>query len=335
MASSSSPGAPAGQVVPDDPGNAQPVPEIATSAFVNGHFPPRRRRVVWFSVLAGFLLTVIWSAPFVDSVIGDSVANTMLGHDAKETAITGTVAGIVFAFVSGLAGTFTACNIAVFGSVAPMVGRAGGRWQRVLAVLRPLLWLGVGMIVVSAVYGAVVGVVGTGMPQFDNAANPAEGIPGRLVQSMVVFGGIGLVMVYLGLASLGLVRDPFARIAPRFPNAPLVFLGALVGAFLIGRPFPLFRMLFRDAAESGNPLYGAGAFVLQSIGNIAVLAVLMLIISAVGGRLQRWLSADPRRLSVLTGAAMLIPGVFLVLYWDVRLLAMRDIIPWYPVAPWV
>ena len=334
MASSLSSGVSAGEANAGAAENAQPTPGIATSAFVNGYFPARRRKVVWFSVLAGFVLTVIWSAPFVDSVIGDSVANTMLGHDAKETAITGTVAGIVFAFVSGLAGTFTACNIAVFGTVAPMVGRAGGRWQRVLAVLRPLLWLGIGMVVVSAVYGAVVGLVGTGMPQFDNAASP-EGIPGRLVQSMVVFGGIGLVMVYLGLASLGLVRDPFARIAPRFPNAPLVFMGALVGAFLIGRPFPLFRMLFRDAAESGNPLYGAGAFVLQSIGNIAVIAVLMLIIGAVGGRLQRWLSADPRRLSVLTGAALLVPGVFLVLYWDVRLLAMRDIIPWYPVAPWV
>ena len=310
-----------------------PVPEMATSAFVNGHFPARRRRVVWFSVLAGFLLTVIWSASFVDSVIGDSVANTMLGHDAKGTAITGTFAGIVFAFVSGLAGTFTACNIAVFGTVAPMAGRAGSRRERVLAVLRPLRWLGVGMVVVSAVYGAVAALVGTGMPQFDQS--PSAGIPATLVQSMVVFGAIGLVMVYLGLASLGLARDPFARIAPRFPNAPLVFMGALVGAFLIGRPFPLFRMLFRNAAESGNPLYGAGAFVLQSIGNIAVIAILMLIINAVGGRLQRWLSADPRRLSVLTGAALLIPGVFLVLYWDVRLLAMRDILPWYPVAPWV
>lgn len=312
---------------PDDTG-------VGTSAFVNGHFPARRSRIVWFSALAGLLLTVVWSAPFVDSVIGDSVANTMLGHDAKETAISGVAAGIVFAFVSGLAGTFTACNIAVFGAVAPMVGSAGGRWQRVLAILRPLLWLSVGMVVVSAVYGVIVGLVGTDMPQFDTTS-PASGVSGRLVQAMVVFGAIGLVMVYLGLASLGLVRDPFARIAARRPNAPLVFMGALVGAFLIGRPFPLFRMLFRDAAESGNPFYGAGAFVLQSIGNIAILAVLMLIVGLLGGRLQRWLSADPRRLSALTGAAMLVPGVFLVFYWDVRLLAMRDIIPWYPLAPWV
>jgi hypothetical protein len=48
-------------------------------------------------------------------------------------------------------------------------------------------------------------------------------------------------------AALGLVRDPFGRLARRFPNAPMVFMGALIGAFLIGRPFALFRL--RDGRE--------------------------------------------------------------------------------------
>lgn len=311
-------------------------PSPGTSTFVTGHFPRRRGRVLLFGVLGGFLLTVIWSAPFVDSAIGDTVANGMLGHDAKETAITGVGAGIVFSFVSGLAGTFTACNIAVFGTMAPLVGGSGGRWHRVLAVLRPLLWLGIGMVVVSAAYGMVVGLVGTGMPQFATTPTMPGELSPRSVQSMVVFGLVGLAMTYLGLAALGLVRDPFAKIGARFPNAPLVFFGALIGAFLIGRPFPLFRMLFRDAAEKGDPLYGAAAFVLQSVGNIIVLAVLLLLVGwLAGGRLRRWLSAEPRRLTVLSASALLVAGVFTFLYWDVRLLAMREIIPWYPLAPWV
>jgi len=177
-----------------------------------------RVRVVAYSVLAGFLLSVAWSASFVDSVIGDSVANTLLGHDAKETAITGVTGGLVFAIVSGLAGTFTACNIAVFGTMAPVVGGAEGKWDRLRAAVRPLLWLAAGMIVVSAVYGAVVGLVGTGMPQFDTADIPPGELGGRLVQSMVVFGLVGLAMTYLGLATLGLVRDPFARLSDRFPT---------------------------------------------------------------------------------------------------------------------
>ncbi|RDI54125.1 hypothetical protein [Nocardia mexicana] len=98
----------------------------ATSIFVNGYVPRRRGLVLVLGVLAGFLLTVVWSASFVDSTIGDTVADGLLGHNAKETAITGIGAGVVFAFVSGLAGTFTACNIAVFGAVAPLAGSAGG-----------------------------------------------------------------------------------------------------------------------------------------------------------------------------------------------------------------
>ncbi|HZN19002.1 MAG TPA: hypothetical protein VFB84_12640 [Micromonosporaceae bacterium] len=297
--------------------------------------PRRRGLVVLLSVLGGFLLTVIWSAELVDQTIGDNVANTLLGHDARGTPIAGIAAGIAFAFVSGLAGTFTACNIAAFGAMAPMFDTAGGRWRRSVRVLRPLAWLSVGMVAVSATYGAVVGLVGTRMPQFSTAQSTAGSLSPRSIQSMVVFGLIGLAMCYLGLAALRVVPDPFDSVAGRSPNARVVFLGVLIGGFLIGRPFALFRQLFRDAAESGNPLYGAAAFTLQSVGNIAIMAVILLLVAGtVGGRLHRWLAADPRRLPVITAATLIVAGAFTFLYWDVRLLARRDIIPWYPTAPW-
>ncbi|RGC67147.1 hypothetical protein C5N14_20335 [Micromonospora sp. MW-13] len=307
-----------------------------TSTFVNGHFPRRRALIVLLSVLGGFLLTVIWSAEFVDQTIGDNVANTLLGHDAKETPIQGIAAGIVFAFVSGIAGTFTACNIAAFGALAPLTGTTtGSRFSRLVQPLKPLGWMSVGMIAVSAVYGAIVGIVGTSMPQFSTAPTTPGGLSPRSIQSMVVFGVIGLVMVYLGLASIGVVRDPFARIARRYPNAPMIFMGALIAGFLIGRPFALFRQMFRDAAESGNPLYGAAAFTLQSLGNIVIMAVLFLLMAwLAGSRLQRWFTERPTRLAVLTAVAFIVAGAFTFLYWDVRLLARREIIPWYPLAPW-
>jgi len=306
----------------------------ATSLFVNGSFPRRPGLVILLSVLAGFLLTVVWSAEFVDQTIGDNVANGLLGHDAKETPIAGIAAGIAFAFASGIAGTFTACNIAAFGAVAPLMG-SGGRWGRFVQTLKPLGWLAAGMVSVSAVYGAIVGFVGTSMPQFSTAQSTPGTLSGRSIQSMIVFGAIGLVMCYLGLAALGVLPDPFAKISQRFPNAPMVFMGVLIGGFLIGRPFALFRQMFRDAAERENPLYGAAVFTLQSLGNIVIMAVLFLIlVYATGGRLQRWFMAKPSRLAVVTAAAFLIAGAFTFLYWDVRLLARREIIPWYPVAPW-
>jgi hypothetical protein len=269
-------------------------------------------------VLAGFLLTVVWSAPFVDDVIGENVVHGVLGPGAS--------AGIAFAFVSGLAGTFTACNIAVFGTMAPMLGAAESRWRRARQVLRPLGWLSLGMVAVSAAYGIVVALVGTSMPQFSTAEQVPGVLSGRSIQAMVVFGVIGLALCYLGLAALDLVRDPFAG----RPTARLVFLGALVGGFLIGRPFPLFREMFRDAAESGNVLYGAAAFTLQSLGNIVVLAVLLVLAAMLVRR-----RPNAARLAAFSGAALLVVGVFTVLYWDVRLLAMRGVIEWYPLAPWV
>ncbi|GAA0255646.1 hypothetical protein GCM10010492_65650 [Saccharothrix mutabilis subsp. mutabilis] len=308
---------------------------VATSTLVNGHFPRRRGLIILLSALGGFLLTVVWSAHFVDSVIGDSVANTILGHDAKGEPITGVLAGVAFAFATGVAGTFTACNIAAFGAVAPLLGSTGSRWSRVKASLKPLGWLAVGMISVSALYGALVGFFGTRMPQFSTAQTVAGTLNGRSIQSLVVFGVIGLVMVYLGLASLGVVKDPFRKISQRRPNAPMVFMGVLIGGFLIGRPFGLFRKMFRDAAESGNPLYGAAAFTLQSVGNIVVMALLFLALAHfTGGRLQRWLTENPTRATVITAAALIVAGVFTFLYWDIRLLARREIIPWYPTAPW-
>jgi hypothetical protein len=290
-------------------------------------------RIALLSALAGFLLTVVWSAEFVDDTIGHTVANTMLGHDAEETPIAGILSGIAFAFASGLGGTFTACNIAALGAVAPIVGARPSLRTRLAEALKPLGWLLLGALVVSGVYGLVVGFVGTNMPQFSTAPS-GEGLNPRSIQSMVAFGIIGLVLTYLGAASVGLVPDPLERLAQRFGGARLLVMGALIGAFLIGRPFGLFRQLFRDVAESGNPLYASGAFMVQTLGNIAILAVLVALLAVgSGGRVHRWLTARPGRIAAITGAAFIVAGVFTFLYWDVRLLSRRGYF-WYPTAPW-
>ncbi|OKK14251.1 hypothetical protein AMK16_30855 [Streptomyces sp. CB00455] len=309
-----------------------PAPSRTPSFFFNGFAPRRRALVLLVGALFGFALTVVWSAQFVDKTIGDNVADTLLGHAAKGTPIAGTFAGVAFALASGIAGTFTACNIAVFSALAPLAGTAASRRGRVAAALRPLGFLAAGAVAVSALYGVVVALVGTGMPQFQTSAG--TGFAPRLVQAMVVYGLIGLIMTYLGLAAAGVVRDPLARMSARFPNAPMVVMGALIGGFLIGRPFALFRQLFQDAARSHNVLYGAAVFSLQTLGNILIVGVLFLLVTGIlGERLHRWLVAKPSRASAVMAAAFIAAGVFMILYWDVRMLARRDLI-WYPLAPW-
>ncbi|WP_327047013.1 sulfite exporter TauE/SafE family protein [Microbispora sp. NBC_01189] len=325
-----------------------PLP-IPQSGIHPADVPPRRGLIIVLSVLAGALIAALWSFRFVDSVIGDNVANTLLGHDAKHTEIAGLVAGTVFAFVSGLAGTFTACNIAVFGAIAPLAQaqrpaqadadasdrvatRAdGGVSPR--AALRPLSRLVLGMVVVSAAYGAIGALAGERLPQL-STAQPASGLPPRLIQASVVFGLIGLAFGYLGLAALRVVPDPFARLSQRFPHARLVVVGALIGGFLTGRPFPLFHKLFEYAAETHNPFYGAAVFVLQSLGNITLMALLFaVLVYATRGRFTRWLTARPARVATITAVAFLVVGAFTFLYWDVRLPAMFGY-GWFPTASW-
>lgn len=308
----------------------QQVPVHPQAGFFGaGPYPARRAAIAVAAIVAGFVLTAIWSAPFVDSVIGDSVANGLLGHDAKATPISGVLAGTLFAFVSGLAGSFTACNIAAFGAVAPLVGDQTGTKRN---ALKPLGWIAAGMLTVSVGYGVIVALVGTRMPQFDTAKT--TGLSPRSIQSMVAFGVVGLVFLLMGLIALGILRNPFEGFTRRHPAAPLVLMGALIGGFLIGRPYPLFRIMFRSAAEQHNVLYGAAAFALQSLGNIVVMAVLFLILTyATGGRVQRWLAAKPARIATVTGAALLVGGTFTLLYWDVRVLGRLGII-WFPMVNW-
>ncbi|WP_338015576.1 hypothetical protein [Streptomyces sp. CB03234] len=308
---------------------------MGTSLFVNGHVPRRRALIILVSALFGFALTVVWSAEFVDRTIGDNVASGLLGHEVRDAPIKGALAGVAFALATGVAGTFTACNVAAFSAIAPLAGSVRTRRGRLAQVLKPLGPLAAGAVLVSALYGVIVALVGTGMPQFQESAGGASsGFSARLVQAMVVYGIIGLVMVYLGLASMGLVRDPLARVSARYPGAPMFVMGALIGAFLIGRPFALFRQLFRDAAESHNVLYGAVAFSLQAFGNVLIMAVLFVLMALLAGdRLGRWFEADPRRASAVMAVAFIAAGVFMILYWDVRILARREVI-WYPMAPW-
>jgi hypothetical protein len=184
------------------------------------------------------------------------------------------------------------------------------------------------MVVVAAAYGFIGVLLGDRLPQL--STDTAGGLPVRLIQSMVVFGLIGLAFIYLGLASLGVVPDPFAH----RPVARVVTLGALVGGFLIGRPYPLFNKLFHWAVDSGNPLYGAGAFVLQSLGNILIVAALFaLIVLLSRGRVIVWLSSHPARTVAVTGAMLIALGVFSAVYWDIRLPAMFGY-GWFPTMPY-
>ena len=288
-------------------------------------------RAFWLligSAALGVGLAIVWSPSFVDQTIGENGATTILGYSVTTTPITGVLMAIGFAFVSGLTGTFTACNVAGLSAIAPL---SAGRRPSLPSALRSLGWLALGTSVVAGLYGAVGALIGPNIPQLSQAT--VGRFPIRLIQSMVVFGILGLVLVAMGLAAMGRVRVDFPR-PGLYPAARLVLIGGLIGAFLIGRPFALFVKIFEYAAATHNPALGALVFMLQSLGNIALLTLVFLLVAMVGrGRLLRWLTARPDRLARFNAVALLAAGTFLVAYWCVRLPAVFGI-GWWPRVPW-
>lgn len=313
-------GAPAGSdPIGSDPNGPDPI----------GRF--WRGRVLLISLLAGIALAVLWSAQLVDDDIGLNTANGLLGHNAEQASLTGTVTGLIFAFVTGLAGTFTACNVAVFSAVTPSIKERPTIGGRLAAVLRPLGWIALGASVVAGCYGVLCALVGTRLPQLSTATTGSHHTPVRLVQSIVVFGLIGVVMLYLGCAALGLASAPINRLTAAWPATPQLIMGVLVGGFLIGRPWPLFHKMLAHAASTHNVAFGAAAMILVTLGNLLLMGVFLLLLA--GTRLPRWLRRSRQRMAAATAAAWLIGGAFTLVYWDVRVPAKLGF-GWFPSMPW-
>src|SRR5256886_16050535 len=118
------------------------------------------------SVALGLGLAIVWSPSFVDQTIGENGATTILGYSVTATPITGILMAIGFAFVSGLTGTFTACNVAGLSAIAPL---SAGRRTSFTSALRSLGWLALGTSVVAGLYGAIGALIGPNIPQLSHA----------------------------------------------------------------------------------------------------------------------------------------------------------------------
>ena len=214
-----------------------------------------------------------------------------------------------FRFVSGLTGTFTACNVAGLSAIAPL---SAGRQFSVASALRSPGWLALGTSLMAGLYGAIGAVIGPSIPQLSHAL--LGRFPIRLIQSMVVFAILGLILLLMGLAALRARRVSMSTVNG-YGQARLILIGGLIGAFLIGRPFALFVKIFEYAAATHNPALGALVFVLQSLGNIALVALVFLVFAMVGrGRLLRWLAARPDRLARFNASTLVVAGIFLIAY---------------------
>ncbi|MFL5737907.1 MAG: hypothetical protein ACJ76P_11290 [Actinomycetota bacterium] len=296
---------------------------------------PRRsgRRLILGSLGVGAFLAYVWSFHLADDLIGTNGTSVLVGYDAGRATLTGGVMAALFALASGLAGSFTACNVAAFGVIGPLAERSAlDARDRVRQGLTRVGWITLGAVALAAAYGAIGATIGTRIPQLSKGNVGAY--PVSLLQSTVIFGVLGVAFVLLGLAAAGLVRDPFGEVGARHPEVPLLVFGVLIGAFLVGRPFPLFVKLFGYAAARHDALYGAVVFALQILGNMLIVAAVALMIALPErSRIRSWLEAVPDRAARVSAATLLVAGSFTFLYWVVRVPSAFGY-GWWPKVPW-
>lgn len=274
------------------------------------------------AVVLGILIAGFWNYHLVDGFGKEIIAGGTIGDTAElagSFASHGSVFGILFAAVAGLAATFTACNCVVFAMLPGLACSTENKGTSVRLTHVVGAFLG-GVLAISGLYGLVIGILG---PQGVEALN-ARSV--RLTQAQVVFTGLGGIMVVWSLFELGLLerwsqslpertRDFFAH-----PTTKAGLLGTMVGLFAVGRPFPVFRQFLSYAAEASSPLYGAGVMMVQGAGQVLLMILLFaLLIWGAGHRLSRWARTNPYQPRLVSGLALLAGGTFFIYYWGLSL----------------
>jgi hypothetical protein len=284
--------------------------------------------VLLLACLTGLIIAIVWLPAVADDMIGMNIASTILGTNASAVTLTGGWFSLVFAVATGLANTFTACNCVVFSCIAPLSQQ---KERSTIGVARVLLWMIIGIVCVTTLYGVIGALFDQHLPSLSQAVLPVgRGIPVRLIQSSIIFVILGIILLYWGLATLGLAPNPFHAVTERHSWIIPLFLGVIVGSFSIGRPYPLFHTLFQYAASSGNILFSALLLALQGICNIAIMAMLFLLLMvSTGGRFSRWMQDHPFGARAITAFSVIGGGAFFIAYWGLRLPATFGI-GWFP-----
>ena len=293
------------------------IPGVGES-LVTGYSQRRRALYMASAAVLGVVIAGFWNFRVVDGFGSDIVARYAIGGyqgKAGQFASLGAGFGFVFAMVAGLAATFTACNCVAFAMIPGLTCARDARAGR-SAALQSLAIMLFFVMLVGAVYGTFVGWLG---PDGVEAIN-ARAV--RFAQAGVVFSVLGLAMLVWGAIEFGLLDGLTSRCSPVtrafFAQATTraALMGLMIGAFAIGRPYPVFREFLLFTAHAQRPSYGAAVMALQGLAQVLVMVLAFLAILAVfGQRLRRWVLSKPAQPALVSACALTAGGAYFLFYW--------------------
>lgn len=304
---------------PSTPADAVGLAQSPLPCRVPGAYPLRQRVLFAIGAATGALLVAgFWNARLVDDFGRGVVMGRTLGDPdvlGSTFSQNGFGFGFLFAAVAGLAATFTACNCVVF-AMLPGLASSSSRVDSRRPALMALGAFTAGVVLVGLAYGLFIGWLG---PVGIVAFNTREV---RLALAKSVFTIIGTIMCFWGALELGFFDRLTRRTSPAtraffgLPTTKAAILGLMVGAFAIGRPFPVMHAFLIYAATAGSPFYGASVMIVQGLGQIAVMVLLFLaLVYGLGRRLSAWMARRPERAALISGLSLVAGGTFFIFYW--------------------
>src|SRR4030095_2621816 len=139
--------------------------------------------------------------------------------------------------------------------------------------------------------------------------------PVRFAQAGIVFSCLGVMMLLWGAIEFGLLdglTSRGTRVTRAFfaqATTKAALMGMMIGAFAIGRPYPVFREFLLYTAQAQRPIYGAAVMALQGLGQVAVMVAAFLVILVLfKNRLRRWVETKPAQPGLVSAFALTAGG---------------------------
>jgi len=266
------------------------------------------------SIAIGLILTYFFASSDVFKQVALNLQTIISGTTATGfSGIPGAGIALLIAFAVGFSMVVTPCFFPVLLAFMPSVKKGGkSEW------LGSLLWYSLGLIVVGAILGAVVGLVGKGILALINQFTASS-----LILAVIIFSLFGIFVLVFGLGDLGYIHLPhigrpnFIRTQKLKGYKRSFVNGALVGGALgVGCPFPTYHAVLIWAAVVGDPFFGALLLGLLSFGRVLPLLIIGLTAYSVSPqRIIEWISEKTKLVHTISGVSMVILGVFLISFW--------------------
>ena len=225
---------------------------------------------------------------------------------------------LFFAFIAGASMILTPCGYPLLFALTG----ASAKTTSTRSWLHSLPPFSIGIIGAMAIVGVFISLLGRFVLSTILEAN----LISRVALSAVVYGGLGIVSILIGLSSLGLwsslpsipglrsITQLFSTRAMSvqgFDRRMFAFGALYGGGMAAGCPVPYYWTILFWVAINGNPVFGALVLGVHGFGYAApVLAIVVL--SRMGISVIKSVPKSGERLQMFVSAGMLTAGVFLV-----------------------